>query len=66
MLLAELAAQLKAAGQTLVERLDELFRRYGCHAEGQLSVQMPGEKGMDDMKALMAGLRSRPPATSPA
>ena len=24
---------------------------------------MPGEQGMDDMKALMAGLRSRPPAT---
>ncbi len=63
MLLSELAASLKPAGQTLVDRLDELYRRHGCHAEGQLSVQMPGEKGMDDMKALMAGLRSRPPAT---
>ncbi len=61
MLLGELAARLKAGGQTLLEQLDALFRRHGCHAESQLSVQMPGEKGMDDMKALMAGLRSRPP-----
>ena len=63
MLLAELAARLKAEGKTLHEKLDELFRRYGCHGEGQISVQMPGEKGMEDMKALMAGFRTRPPAT---
>ena len=63
LLLCELAARLKAAAQTLVEQLDDLFRRHGCHAEGQFSVQMPGEKGMDDMKALLAGLRQRPPAT---
>jgi phosphomannomutase len=63
MLLAELAARLKAEEQTLVERLDELFRRYGCHAEKTVSIQMPGEKGMDDMKALMAAFRSRPPET---
>ena len=62
MLLCELAARLKAGGQTLVDQLDDLFCRHGCHAESQLSVQMPGEQGMDDMKALMAGLRSRPPA----
>ena len=62
MLLAELAARLKADGRTLFEQLDVLFRRHGCHAESQLSVQMPGEQGMDDMKALMAGFRSHPPA----
>ena len=62
MLLCELAASLKAEGRTLHEKLDDLFRRHGCHTEGQISVQMPGEKGMDDMKALMAGLRNHPPA----
>jgi phosphoglucomutase/phosphomannomutase len=61
MLLAELAARLKAEGLTLVEKLDELFWRYGPHAEKTISIQMPGEKGMDDMKTLMAALRSRPP-----
>ena len=47
MLLAELAARAKAEGQTLHEKLDELFRRYGCHAERQFSVHMPGAEGME-------------------
>jgi phosphoglucomutase/phosphomannomutase len=61
LLLAELAARLKARGRTLHQQLDELFVRYGCHSEGQISVQMPGEQGMDAMKSLMAGFRSHPP-----
>jgi phosphomannomutase len=61
LLTAELAAKLKAEGKTLYQRLDELFRRYGCFAEGQINVQMPGEKGMEDMRALMARVRGTPP-----
>ncbi len=61
LLLAELAARLKAAGKTLHQQLDELFVRYGCHTEGQINVQMPGEQGMDAMKSLMAKFRSQPP-----
>ena len=38
-----------------------MFCQYGCFAEGQINVQMPGEKGMDDMQALMARVRSTPP-----
>ena len=63
MLLAEIAARAKAQGQTLQQNLDELFRRYGCHAEKQLSLTMPGAEGMDRMNALMAGLRKQPPTT---
>ncbi len=61
MLLAELAARLKAEGRTLVEQLDALFAQYGCHAERTISIQMPGEKGMDDMRRLMARFRAEPP-----
>jgi phosphomannomutase len=61
LLLAELAARLKAQGKTLHQRLVELFTRYGCHTESQINVQMPGEQGMDAMKALMAKFRSNPP-----
>ena len=61
LLLAELAARLKARGKTLHQQLDELFVRYGCHSESQINVQMPGEQGMDAMKALMANFRSNPP-----
>jgi phosphoglucomutase/phosphomannomutase len=61
MLTAELAAKLKAEGKTLYQRLDELFKQYGCRTESQLNIQMPGEKGMDDMRALMGRVRSAPP-----
>jgi phosphoglucomutase/phosphomannomutase len=61
MLTAELAAQLKRQGKTLYQRLDELYLQHGCFSESQVNVQMPGEKGMDDMKALMARVRTAPP-----
>ncbi|MGD0654742.1 MAG: phospho-sugar mutase [Thermoguttaceae bacterium] len=61
LLLAELAARAKAEGETLYEKLDDLFRLHGCHAESQLNVQMPGEKGMEDMAALMAKFHGAPP-----
>lgn len=61
MLLAELAARLKAQGQTPAEKLDELFRRHGCHVERTISVAMPGAEGMDRMKEVMKGFRSSPP-----
>jgi phosphoglucomutase/phosphomannomutase len=63
MLLAELAAREKASGRTLCEKLHELFRRYGCHAEKQLSLTMPGAEGMDRMVALMGRFRQDPPST---
>jgi phosphoglucomutase/phosphomannomutase len=61
MLLAECAARLKTEGLTLYEKLDLLYREHGYFAEGQFSVFMPGEKGMDEMNALMAGFRGKPP-----
>ncbi len=61
LLTAELAARLKAEGKTLYERLDELFGQYGCFTEGQINLKMPGEKGMEDMLALMSRLRHPPP-----
>lgn len=61
LLLCELAAKLKAAGQTLHEKLDALFWQHGCHAERTVSVQMPGSEGMARMKEVMARFRTEPP-----
>lgn len=61
MLLAELAAEVKAAGMTLHQKLDALYWQYGYHAERQLSITMPGSQGMKDMLLLMARFRSAPP-----
>jgi phosphoglucomutase/phosphomannomutase len=61
LLLCELAAKLKAAGQTLHEKLDALFWQHGAHAERTISVAMPGSEGMARMQEVMAEFRKSPP-----
>ncbi|HJT33940.1 MAG TPA: phospho-sugar mutase [Pirellulales bacterium] len=63
LLLAELAARVTAAGQTLHQKLDALFWQHGCHAERTVSKTMPGSEGMARMQKLMARFRSSPPTT---
>jgi phosphomannomutase len=62
LLLCELAAKLKAVGQTVHEKLDALFWQHGVHAERTVSVQMPGSEGMTLMKEVMAEFRAGPAA----
>jgi phosphomannomutase len=60
LLVAELAAALKADGSSLPRRLDELAAEYGRYATDQVSVRV------DDLSIigeLMARLRAHPPAT---
>ena len=61
MLLAELAAKLKANGQTLHEKLEALFWQHGYHAERLVTQKMAGSEGMARMKALMQKFRNSPP-----
>jgi phosphomannomutase len=58
--MAELAAELKAAGQTVLDRLDEIAARYGLHATDQLSVRV------DDLSLIeqaVQRLRENPPTS---
>jgi phosphoglucomutase/phosphomannomutase len=61
MLMAELAAAVKATGKTLFDRLDSLYWQHGYHAERQVSIFMTGSAGMTRMQALMHRLRTNPP-----
>jgi len=63
MLLAELAATLKAQRQTLHEKLDALYWQHGYHAEQLRNQMMEGSAGMDKMRALMKKFREAPPET---
>ncbi|MDG4784487.1 phospho-sugar mutase [Micromonospora sp. WMMD1102] len=57
---AELAAELKAQGRTVADRLDELAGEFGVHLTDQLSVRV------DDLREIenaMTYIRSRTPAT---
>jgi phosphomannomutase len=61
MLLAELAAALRAKRQTLHQRLDALYWQFGYHAERQTSITLPGSQGMRQIRSLMARFRTDPP-----
>ncbi len=63
LLMAELAAKVKAAGQTLHEKLDSLYWQHGCHVEQTINRMLPGSQGMELMRQLMATLRTTPPRT---
>ena len=60
LLIAELAAGLKATGKTLADRLDELDAEFGVHHTDQLSVRVDD---LAEITRTMAHVRTRPPAT---
>ena len=60
LLMAELAALLKAEGRTLADRLDEIALTHGVYATDQLSVRVTD---LELIGAAMTRLRSDPPAT---
>ena len=62
LLLTEMTAWYAAQGMTLLDALEVLYRRHGYHGEKTVNLVMPGLEGMADMKAIMANLRSQPPA----
>ena len=60
LLVAEMAAVLKARGRTLFDELDDLAVEHGLHLTDQLSVRVRDLGLLDEM---MAGLRAEPPVS---
>lgn len=60
LLVAELAAALKAAGSSLTGRLDELAAEFGRYATDQVSLRVDD---LSRIEELMRALRAAPPAT---
>jgi phosphoglucomutase/phosphomannomutase len=61
--LAEYAAELKAEGKTLYDRLLELYAEYGLYLERMDTVVCPGAKGFEQMQSIMNNLRTAPPTS---
>jgi phosphoglucomutase/phosphomannomutase len=57
----EMAAELKAEGKTVLGRLDEIYAEHGVHCESQKSIYMKGSAGAQQIKQLMAAIRTQPP-----
>ncbi|PZM97626.1 MAG: phosphomannomutase [Actinobacteria bacterium] len=60
LLVAELAAELKADRRTLTDRLDELAREFGVYATDQLAVRVDD---LAEIATIMRRLRAKPPRT---
>lgn len=60
-LFAELAAVAKARGQTVADRLDSIYRRFGLYLTEQVSLTRPGAGGIAEIAAAMAAVRAQPP-----
>lgn len=57
MLLAEMAAAAAVDDETLSDRLDSLYERYGNHAEATVSIYREGKAGLEKIAAAMDTLR---------
>ena len=63
LLLCECAADCKRAGQTLFDRLDEIWQEHGYHRERTGNLYAAGSSGRRAIAAVMDQLRDAPPAS---
>jgi phosphomannomutase len=61
LLFAELAAWNRARGRSVVEHLDDIYRRVGLFLTEQVSTNAVGADGMEHLRALMRRFRATPP-----
>ncbi|MGB1701148.1 MAG: hypothetical protein ACPHRO_14415, partial [Nannocystaceae bacterium] len=61
LLLCECAAAVKLEGETLHERLREIWRTHGYHREQTTSIYARGQEGKAAIDRLMEAWRSQPP-----
>jgi phosphomannomutase len=61
LVVAGIAAEAKRHGLTIVDRLDDIARRYGLYATEQFFLELPGEAGAQRIGEIMAALRRTPP-----
>jgi phosphomannomutase len=63
LLFAELAAEVKARRQTVLEYLDRLYIEVGHYGDRLINKTLEGREGAEQIKTLMAAFRDRPPQT---
>lgn len=62
MLICEMTAYYKKAGKTLVDRLNELYEKYGYYKNDLMEFAFEGAAGMEKMNTIMSSLRMDAPA----
>lgn len=62
LVLADLVAGLRAKGESVLERLADLWRMAGLWVSAQHSVLRPGSQGLDSIQSAVATLAAEPPS----
>jgi phosphoglucomutase len=60
-MLAELMARAAGEGKTLLDRLDELYLKYGYYEEDQLQVLFEGASGSAQRERVLESYQTNPP-----
>lgn len=61
LMFAEVCAYVKSRGQTVLEYLDDVYRRYGFYLEGVINLYYEGASGAAKIKNILDTYRSNPP-----
>ena len=61
LVLADMAASLRAQGRSLLDVLDDLARRHGAHVTGGRNVRLEGDAGVQLVTTTIERLRATPP-----
>lgn len=61
MMIVEMASFYKEKGQTLVDAMQTLYKKYGYYQNETCNFTFEGEDGMRTMAGIMEGLRQNPP-----
>lgn len=63
LMFAELCAAAKVAGETVLDRLDALYRKHGYFMEGTINLYYEGATGAEKIKRILSTYRSASPAS---
>ena len=58
LLICEMAAKAKAEGQTLIDKIEEIYSSYGYYRDALDSFTLKGKDGLERIQSMMAELRS--------
>jgi len=61
LMFAEFCAAVKARGETVLDRLDALYRQHGYFTEGTINLYYEGATGAEKIKRILSTYRSSPP-----
>lgn len=58
---AELAAEAASRGRSVLDELDDLYRRFGVYLSRQHAVTLQGAEGQEQIRQIMDSFRATPP-----